>query len=457
MATFKEQVQGLTGLTIGSSSSSPTNDQLTQFLKNGVIEVINRISALKPGELVKFSSTTSDDSDDGITLTGKILSIVREHQSTTLVRPCTLIPSSDRGQALDKDSLQYRTKYNPAYYILDKKIHSIPESAGSNNALKVTQVHYDQTVAHGSDDMQNYPTEYIYLVPLYGACQSLLAAMGSKVNSLPLDLNLPSLDTITTSLPSFSIPEAFSLPDSIQDLDVNLGGISLPTAPTLTGNSVIFNESPPVYTGPTTILDFADANNWINVEEDSEMSGSRIQVISTQLQEFTSNMQNELNSFNADNNEYQAELQKAVQDSQLSSQDDAAELQKYQAEVQAYQTEVTKELQKYQAETGLDLSKFQADLEANAQKFQNDLTQNKTDFDSNLTKYSSEVQKVSTDNQIKISKFNAEVQDYTSRITKISTDYQWLQGKYSILKKEYDEAFLMLSPQQSQQQEQRRQ
>ena len=357
MATFKEQVQGLTGLTISSSGSSPTNDQLTQFLKNGVVEVINRISSLKPGELVKFTSTTNDDSDDGITLTGKILSVVREHDSTSILRSCSLIPTNDRYEAKNIDSLKYRSKYNPGYFILDKKIYSAPASAGSSNDISVTQVHYDQTVAHGSDDMQNYPTEYIYLVPLYASCQSLLSAMGSKASSLP---------------------------------NINMEIISTPAIPSLPDNSVTFNESPPVYTGPTTILDYADANNWINVEEDSEMSASRMQVISTQLQEFTSNMQNELNKFNEKNNEYQVELQKSIQNAQLSSQDDALVLQQYQAELQEYQAKVGKEAQKIQLELG-----------------------------------------------------------------NLNTDYQWLQGRYTVLKQEYDGAFALLAPPQ-QAQEQRR-
>ena len=41
--TFEEQVEGLTGLTVSSTGTSPTQDELTQFLKDGVIDVINRM------------------------------------------------------------------------------------------------------------------------------------------------------------------------------------------------------------------------------------------------------------------------------------------------------------------------------------------------------------------------------------------------------------------------------
>ena len=35
------------------------------------------------------------------------------------------------------------------------------------------------------------------------------------------------------------------------------------------------------------VTDFADANNWLNTEEDSEMVSSRINVISAQINDFT--------------------------------------------------------------------------------------------------------------------------------------------------------------------------
>ena len=42
MATFEAQVESLTGITISSSGTIPTQAQLTQFLNDGVIDVTNR-------------------------------------------------------------------------------------------------------------------------------------------------------------------------------------------------------------------------------------------------------------------------------------------------------------------------------------------------------------------------------------------------------------------------------
>ena len=46
MATFVAQITGLTDLTISSSGTNPTEAQVTQYLRNGVTEVVNRIIKL---------------------------------------------------------------------------------------------------------------------------------------------------------------------------------------------------------------------------------------------------------------------------------------------------------------------------------------------------------------------------------------------------------------------------
>ena len=58
MATFEVQVEGLTGLTI-DGSSAPTQDELTEFLKDGVIDVTNRVTRLRPQDIESFGRETS--------------------------------------------------------------------------------------------------------------------------------------------------------------------------------------------------------------------------------------------------------------------------------------------------------------------------------------------------------------------------------------------------------------
>ena len=177
--TFLNQVKGLTGLTISSSGTTPTQDELSQFLRDGVMEVVNRIIEVRPDETPKFCTTTEDTGNSGVTVKGKIISVVREHDSTEILRPCTPILPADRYEATDKTSLKYRSKYNPGYYILDQKIHSIPASAGNDNDLKVSQVSYDTGLTHDDSEsgIENFPREYSYLIPLYAAIKSLEAKM----------------------------------------------------------------------------------------------------------------------------------------------------------------------------------------------------------------------------------------------------------------------------------------
>ena len=172
--TFEKQINSLTGLTLGGAGMA-TTAEATQFLSDGVSEVINRIIDYKPGEIPKFCKTTHDDSDAGIVYTGQIHSVVREHDSTSILRPCDLISSDHRYLASDSESIHFRSAYNPGFYIVGgtsahvSKIYSIPASASGNNDIIVTQVYYDTGLAFGDDDIDNFPTEYKYLVPLYAA------------------------------------------------------------------------------------------------------------------------------------------------------------------------------------------------------------------------------------------------------------------------------------------------
>lgn len=176
--TFEKQINSLTGLTLGTGGVATTTEA-TQFLSDGVSEVINRIIDYKPEEIPKFCKTTHDDSNAGILYTGQIYSVVREHDSTTILRPCDAISSDHRYLASDPESIHFRSKYNPGFYIVGgtsahgSKIYSIPASASGNNDIIVTQVYYDTGLTVSDDDIDNFPNEYKSLVPLYAAIKVL--------------------------------------------------------------------------------------------------------------------------------------------------------------------------------------------------------------------------------------------------------------------------------------------
>tara|TARA_R110002167_G_scaffold202878_1_gene406829 strand:- start:203 stop:1123 length:921 start_codon:yes stop_codon:yes gene_type:complete len=73
-------------------------------------------------------------------------------------------------------------------------------------------------------------------------------------------------------------------------------------------------ESPPNFTPPTLQQpDWADVENWITTEEDSEMLNSRINAIQSQISEYTARLQSAQAEFNSELQDYQSRLNETVQ------------------------------------------------------------------------------------------------------------------------------------------------
>ena len=108
MPTFEEQVEVLSGITVESSGSSPTQSDLSQFLRDGVLEVMNRCISLKPEEVISFTSESSEQSsNNSLDLNGaNIISIVREGGLSKKWRPCSPILPGDQSLVEDVDSLK---------------------------------------------------------------------------------------------------------------------------------------------------------------------------------------------------------------------------------------------------------------------------------------------------------------------------------------------------------------
>ena len=239
MASFLLQVQGITQLTVGVT---PTNDELSQFLVDGTREVTNRIITIRPDETAKFTSSTHDSNDSGIAVTGQIISVVREHDSDTILRSCNMIEPRDRYEATDASSLSYRSKYNPGFYILDGKLHTVPAAAAGNNDAIVTQVYYAVNTGHSSSSIDNFPDEYEYLVVLYASLRTISAKMGSKtitdqalIPVIPTSPVVPNFTfTVSTSLPTYTTPTqtinsinwATAYPDQQANIDTALAKVS---------------------------------------------------------------------------------------------------------------------------------------------------------------------------------------------------------------------------------------
>lgn len=194
MATALQRITALTQLSISSSGTAPTEAQVTEFLLEGIKDLTNKIINLRPDESFKFAGESEDTNNSGITVLGKILSVVREHDSTSILRPCTPISAELRYEATDINSLNYKSKYNPGFYILNKKVYVVPAPGdASNNDAKVSQIVYG-SADHGSNmgGWTNFPDDYEELVIYYAAAQSCLSAASDIQNNMPTKPEAPT-------------------------------------------------------------------------------------------------------------------------------------------------------------------------------------------------------------------------------------------------------------------------
>ena len=186
MATFEARVEGITGLAIGSSGTTPTQDELTEFLKDGVLEVQNIQLGLKPQDAYLFVRASSEsDSQANITIdSGKIISVVREAGTDVDWREAGLVKQGAQSRVTDKESLDYASVYNPVYMVSeDGTVFVFPAPAsGGANSYKVYYVNgtpTDQTngvsLTYAHIDIKYFPEDKVHLVILYAAIKSIEA------------------------------------------------------------------------------------------------------------------------------------------------------------------------------------------------------------------------------------------------------------------------------------------
>ena len=497
---FQTQVEALTGLSIGTGV---TTTQLTQFLKDGVIDVTNRTITLKPEEMTKFSRRSGENTSQGYDPYGaKIISVIREAGTDNDWRSCREIPVDLQSRVTDSSSIHYASKFNPAFTIEDDgKIYVYPAPGSNPDTYKVYFVNTSpidgsgNSLEHSDSTLGSFPADKVYLVVMYASIKSLdhlieashsmpedlSGLVGFPEPSIPDSLNLSQASvSFSTSAPTYNAP-VLSLEDAPVINDLTITTVP-PTLPSLSSGTISFSTSAPTYNPALVTPDFTDANTWINTEEDSEMSAARVQVISAQLQEYQSNIQQSLNSFNKENAEYQIEFQKAVQNAQLSSTDDDQKIQRYQADLNRYQNDINKEVQEYtnnfnkelqlwQINRSTSIQKYQADIQNELNRFnkentayqvefqkavQNAQLENRhdeltvQDFQSKITKYSAQVNQRAQD----ISRRTVEVQQYSAEMQKAKMDIEIYKQRSAKLQQQYDAAFALMAPPAKQQRRQ---
>jgi len=195
--TFEEQVEGITSLTI-TSTSSPTQDELSQFLKDGAMEVKNRHLINKPNDVHLFSKESGESAINGLNINGsQIINVVREAGVDNDWRNCRFISPSLQSRVTDPNSFNFASAFNPAYTILgDNDIHVFPEPNASSNTYKVYHVNTDPSIVDYSfDSIDHFPASKTYLVVIYAAIQSICNYMTNLNTLLPSNSGGPPSST----------------------------------------------------------------------------------------------------------------------------------------------------------------------------------------------------------------------------------------------------------------------
>ena len=205
MQSFEAQVEALTSLSI-TSSSSPTQTELSDFLSDGAMEVINAMP-----QRLKYLCATEDTfnsaavgSEAEVLKSGQVLSVQRT--DGTVLYPCREIPANLAGRAADSTfatgHMESATQTDPVYYIYNGKINSLPATlanggSASNKYLEINRPAVSYAHDSMDDSVASFPLQYEYLVPLYASIKSLQNAMAAKAGNTDVT---SALSAITTKL-----------------------------------------------------------------------------------------------------------------------------------------------------------------------------------------------------------------------------------------------------------------
>ena len=112
MATFEEQIEAITSIAI-TGSSTPTQNEISQFLKDGVMDVTNRWLTGHPQDSAHFQRESDDTvNNNSLSVKGTILNVVREDGTNNQWRNCTYISPALQYEVTDIDSLNYASTTN---------------------------------------------------------------------------------------------------------------------------------------------------------------------------------------------------------------------------------------------------------------------------------------------------------------------------------------------------------
>ena len=288
MATFEARVEGLTGLAIESANSNPTQAQLSEFLKDGVADVVDRWTTLKPqdGYLFVRASSSSDTQAALSSNTGKIISVLRESGTADDWRECIKVPIGMQSRVTDSSSLFYASAFHPAYIISEDGAVLVYPAPSANNGYKIYYINSqptntsDATLEYSHSDIKYFPEEKVRLVVMYAGIKALQSAMGGMHSDADINAAFSNFKTnMTTGISQLTLSkEALDRIDNNLYNTFNFDSIRgrFRDAKNALGkaNAIIDGSLP---TQGSTALAY-------HVREDPELVASALQIAATELQ-----------------------------------------------------------------------------------------------------------------------------------------------------------------------------
>mgnify|MGYP003110798099 CR=1 FL=1 len=191
---FSDQVESLTGITISASGTHPTNDQLTQYLIDGVLDVTEKWLMNHPQDKELFMNETALQTSQGADVGGgDIISVLRADGVTAgNFRPCRKISPSMQSQVTDTESLSFASKYHPVYMVSGSNIKVFPAPSDNSGKDSYKVVYVNNTpkdgngtsLTHSDSNLGYFPADKVHLVVIYASIRSLHTAMVNVITDL---------------------------------------------------------------------------------------------------------------------------------------------------------------------------------------------------------------------------------------------------------------------------------
>lgn len=322
----------ITGL-IGTPTSSDA--EITQYLQNGIKDVVNKSLQKNPENAMEFSKVHSVSDANGVAMNGpRVISSVFLNNVEA-----TEFDRKSKKSSINSSSINYRTSANPGFFTENGSVYIVPypsvnssaaitsyatHSAGTRTKVTSTASHNlvaGSLITIAGCDISAYNGDWIVTETvdedefvINVAFVSVASTQGT-FTGVSGEVNMIGFDT-TADVDSTGI---LYMPDYRENSVILYASLAclLQNISTLTYD-MLDGIDPPSYTAPVVFPDFQKGVDYLD-DEDVELVQSQLNLINVQLSEYSGNLQNSLNKFNKESQQYQTEVQAKLAEFQHTS------------------------------------------------------------------------------------------------------------------------------------------